>query len=107
MRNYNGPMSEPKQLDRRGFLTGSALFVAAGVTMALPVAAQEQGQAKPAAPEDKKPEEPPKDEPAEKKPKALLDKNGREYRVCDMCGSNMYLEEQRWTCDQCGFSYEV
>ena len=98
-------MSDQKLLDRRGFLKGSALFAAAaGFAVAAPVVAQEQ--AKPAAP-DTKPDEPKKDEPAEKKPKALVDKNGREYRVCDMCGGNMYLEEKRWTCDQCGFSYEV
>jgi anaerobic selenocysteine-containing dehydrogenase len=100
-------MSDQKQLDRRGFLKGSALYAAAaGLAMARPVAAQEQ------APADKKPEEPKQDEPAEKTPdekkkNALVDKDGREYRVCDMCGGNMYLEGNTWTCDQCGFSYEV
>ena len=44
------------------------------------------------------------DEPPKKKP--LLDKDGREYRVCDMCGGNMYKQENTWTCEQCGFSYE-
>ena len=44
------------------------------------------------------------DSPAKKKP--LLDKDGREYRVCDMCGGNMYKQEKTWTCEQCGFSYE-
>jgi hypothetical protein len=24
-----------------------------------------------------------------------------------MCGGNMYLAEKTWTCEQCGFSYEV
>ena len=43
-------------------------------------------------------------EPPKKKP--LLDKDGREYRVCDMCGGNMYKQENTWTCEQCGFSYE-
>ena len=42
--------------------------------------------------------------PPKKKP--LLDKDGREYRVCDMCGGNMYKQEKTWTCEQCGFSYE-
>lgn len=106
-------MSEQQAIGRRGFLKGSALFAAAAsVAMAVPVHAQEspspsadQDQAPPPA-ETKKPEEPKKDEPADKK-KALVDKNGREYRVCDMCGGNMYVEDKRWTCDQCGFSYEV
>ena len=91
-------------LDRRGFLKGSAwLVAAAGLAIALPASAQEQK-----APEEKKPEstdEAKKTEPAGKKP--LLDKDGREYRVCDMCGGNMYLAEKTWTCEQCGFSYEV
>jgi hypothetical protein len=97
------------QLDRRGFLKGSAwLMAAAGLAVAMPASAQEQK-----APEEKKPES--KDgtttdtakteEPSGKKP--LVDKNGREYRVCDMCGGNMYLAEKTWTCEQCGFSYEV
>jgi anaerobic selenocysteine-containing dehydrogenase len=101
-------MSEQQVIGRRGFLKGSALLAAAaGLAVAIPVQAQEPTP----PPAEKKPEEPKKDEPAGKKPdeqkKALVDKSGREYRVCDMCGGNMYLEERRWTCDQCGFSYEV
>ena len=53
------------------------------------------------------------DQPADKteqppapKKKPLLDKNGREYRVCDMCGGNMYKQDNTWTCEQCGYSYE-
>jgi len=92
-----------KQVDRRGFLKGSALFAAAvGLAVAVPAAAQDP--AKPSPPEKEKPVEPPKDEQPKKK--VLLDKNGREYRVCDMCGGNMYQEGNIWTCEQCGFSYE-
>jgi anaerobic selenocysteine-containing dehydrogenase len=98
-------MSDQKMLDRRGFLKGSVLFAAAALAVAAPAAAQQQ--AEPPPPEKKEPDQPKKDEPAEKKPTALVDKEGREYRVCDMCGGNMYVEERRWTCDQCGFSYEV
>jgi anaerobic selenocysteine-containing dehydrogenase len=98
-------MSEQQMMGRRGFLKGSALCAAAaGLAIAAPVQAQEQT---PPPTEAKTPEEPKKDEPTDKKQKPLVDKSGREYRVCDMCGGNMYLEERRWTCDQCGFSYEV
>jgi anaerobic selenocysteine-containing dehydrogenase len=103
-------------LDRRGFLKGSALAVAAGLALALPTApiqaAPAQEPAKP-APSERKPEAPkegtPKDGAPKEAPKkgVLLDKQGREYRVCDMCGANMYVEDKRWTCEQCGFSYDV
>lgn len=94
---------EATRLNRRGFLKGSALFAAAfGLAAALPASAQEQSQQAPA--EQEKPQEPAKDEQPKKK--NLVDKNGREYRICDMCGGNMYKEEKTWTCEQCGFSYE-
>ena len=93
---------DAKMLDRRGFLKGSALFAAAlGLAAAVPAAAQEQVKPAPAEPEKK--EEPKKDESGKKK---LVDKDGREYRICDMCGGNMYKQEKTWTCEQCGFSYE-
>ncbi len=89
-----------RALDRRGFLKGSALFAAlAGLTAAAPALAQEPQKP---APEGEKPAE--KTEQPKKKP--LLDKDGREYRVCDMCGGNMYKQENTWTCEQCGYSYE-
>jgi anaerobic selenocysteine-containing dehydrogenase len=99
MSMYTG---DAKRLDRRGFLKGSALFAAAAaVAAAAPAAAQEAPPTP--APEEKK-EEPKTDDPAKKKP--LIDKDGREYRVCDMCGANMYKDGKVWTCEQCGFSYE-
>jgi anaerobic selenocysteine-containing dehydrogenase len=98
-------MSDRTQMDRRGFLKGSAwLVAAAGLAVAAPASAQQEQK----APEEKKPESKDQaktEEPSAKKP--LVDKNGREYRVCDMCGGNMYLTEKTWTCEQCGFSYEV
>lgn len=90
-----------RTLDRRGFLKGSALFAAVLSAAAVPAFAQEPQTP---APEDKpadKTEQPPT---AKRKP--LLDKNGREYRVCDMCGGNMYKQDNTWTCEQCGYSYE-
>jgi ribosomal protein S27AE len=101
-------MNDQRLLDRRQFLRGSLLAAAVGLAVALPASAQDP--AKP-APDEKKPDPPKKDVPPDGKPAekkgVLLDKQGREYRVCDMCGGNMYVEEKRWTCDQCGFSYEV
>ena len=91
-----------KMLDRRGFLKGSALFAAAVALAAAPAAAQDT-EPKPAPADDKK-DEPAKDEAPKKK--VLLDKDGREYRVCDMCGGNMYKQDKTWTCEQCGYSYE-
>ena len=94
---------DDRTLNRRGFLKGSALFAAAaGLAVALPAAAQDQA---PQAPADKQEPEPPKSGEAPKK-KVLLDEKGREYRVCDMCGANMYKEGKTWTCEQCGYSYE-
>jgi len=91
-----------RTLDRRGFLKGSALFAAVmGAAAAVPALAQE--------PQKPAPEEKPADkteQPPTQKKKPLLDKNGREYRVCDMCGGNMYKQDNTWTCEQCGYSYE-
>jgi len=105
-------MSDQRVWDRRGFLKGSALFAAAaGLSLATPAAAQsaaDQESAPPAPSDDKKAEPPKPDAPAEaKKKNTLVDNNGREYRICDMCGGNMYVEAKRWSCDQCGFSYEA
>lgn len=90
-----------RTMDRRGFLKGSALFAAVLGAAAVPALAQE---AQKPAPGDKPADKTePKPTPA-KKP--LLDKEGREYRVCDMCGGNMYKEAKTWTCEQCGYSYD-
>jgi hypothetical protein len=86
------------KVNRRGFLKGSALFAAAvGLAQALPAQAQEPQKPAPDSGEQKP------DKPAEKK---LLDKDGREYRICDMCGGNMYKHEKTWTCEVCGYSYD-
>jgi len=98
-------MDDVRLLGRRKFLKGSALFAAAigiGAAAAMPTAAQEQ--TKPAPSDKDKPADPPKKDD-EGKPKPLLDSKGREYRVCDMCGGNMYKQDSTWTCEQCGYSY--
>jgi ribosomal protein S27AE len=86
------------KVSRRGFLRGSALFAAAvGLAQALPAQAQEPQKPTPDPGEHKQ------EKPAEKK---LLDKDGREYRICDMCGGNMYKHEKTWTCEVCGYTYD-
>jgi len=118
---------EGRQLDRRGFLKGSAMFAAAavGLAMTTPLFAQdapktaeekkkaeEEEKAKAKAEAEKaKGQQTKKDEPkadgqtAKQDPDKLYDKNGIEYRVCERCGGNMYREDKTWTCEQCGLSY--
>lgn len=90
-----------KPVDRRSFLRGSALFAAAlGVSVATSAFAQEPQQPQP-KPEEEKKEEPGKDGDSETK----IDADGREYRVCPQCASNMYKQGRTWTCENCGYSY--
>jgi rubredoxin len=35
----------------------------------------------------------------------LIDKDGREYRVCPQCAYNMYKQGRMWVCENCGYSY--
>ena len=39
------------------------------------------------------------------KTETKIDDEGREYRVCPQCGSNMYRQGRTWTCENCGYSY--
>jgi len=117
---------DKKIFDRRGFLKGSALFAAAALGVAAHVApafAQDPApQSKPdeaKKPEDEKKDDKDKDKDKDKEqskpagesaqqkqdPNKLYDKSGREYRVCERCGGNMYREDKTWTCEQCGLSY--
>jgi ribosomal protein S27AE len=89
-----------KSLDRRSFLRGSALFAGALGLTVVPALAQQAQQ-----PEKK---EEPKDPFADEKEggeKKLIDKEGREYRICPQCGYNMYKQGRMWVCDNCGYSY--
>lgn len=91
------------QLDRRRFLKGATWSATALVAaVAVPAAAQEPQ----APPRDEAPKNEPDKAPEPKGRRKLVDKNGREYRVCDMCGANMYQDGKVWTCEQCGFSFE-
>jgi rubredoxin len=92
-----------KTLDRRSFLRGSALFAAAIGLSVAPAVAQQKPK-----PEEKEEKEKPKDPFGEgEKPKEgkLIDKEGREYRVCPQCAYNMYKQGRMWVCENCGYSY--
>jgi hypothetical protein len=92
-----------KTVDRRSFLRGSAIFAAAlGLSVATSAFAQEPQE--PQEPKPEKPEEklPPSDDSNNE---TKVDKDGREYRVCPQCASNMYRQGRTWTCENCGYSY--
>jgi ribosomal protein S27AE len=100
-----------RTLDRRSFLRGSALFAGALGLSAVPALARAAGAQQPPPQNQKpKPEEKPKPEDpfAEgEKPKdgKLIDKEGREYKICPQCGYNMYKQGKMWICENCGYSY--
>jgi hypothetical protein len=91
------------RVDRRSFLRGSALFAAAlGLGAAGTAFAQEPPPQQP-KPEEEKKEQPPDDGGGQNE--TLIDADGREYRVCPQCASNMYRQGRTWTCENCGYSY--
>lgn len=104
-----------KSVDRRHFLRGSAIFAAAlGLTVVPALAQQPQPQPdpKPKPKPDPEPEEGEEKKPTDpfaegEKPKdgKLIDKEGREYRVCPQCAYNMYKQGRMWVCENCGYSY--
>ena len=88
-------------VNRRRFLRGSALFAAAlglGVTSTF-------AQDPPQQPEQPKPEEEKKEKSPDENSDTKIDADGREYRVCPQCASNMYRQGRTWTCENCGYSY--
>jgi cytoskeletal protein RodZ len=111
-----------KRVDRRSFLLGSGLAAAAvlGIAAVSPLTAFAQEQEKRPDENKKAPgkndkndknekDDSKKDEPAadEKRDEneTKLDAEGREYRSCPQCGSNMYRQGRTWTCENCGYSY--
>ncbi len=97
-----------RTLDRRSFLRGSALFAAAIGLSVAPALAQAPAQKPKPEEKEKEEEKKPADPFAnEEKPKEgrLVDKEGREYRVCPQCAYNMYKQGRMWVCDNCGYSY--
>jgi ribosomal protein S27AE len=112
------------RLDRRSFLRGSSIGVAAllGVAAASPLVVfaqepQNRPQDKPKADDkktddDKNPDEPKAGDKPEYKPDRVEDKDGKFYdrdgvevRECPQCGHNMYQQGRTWTCENCGYSY--
>lgn len=119
-----------RRTDRRSFLRGSALFVAAGALA--PLDAWARNAQNPAPPADQTPAPAPapgagtadgqSGDQAEKKAgdaatekketakegdgeKTYIGADGRPYRVCPQCGANMYKQDRTWTCESCGYSY--
>ena len=111
------------RLDRRSFLRGSSLGVAAllGVAAASPLVIFAQEPHNRTAPGDQKqtddkthPERDPSKTDEKPEPKAprvegkdgkLYDPDGVEVRECPECGHNMYQQGRTWTCENCGYSY--
>ncbi len=108
------------RLDRRSFLRGSSLGVAAllGVAAASPlVVFAQEPQDKPKKSDKKKEPEPEQDGPkaadtsgskpirVEGKDGRFYDPDGVEVRECPECGHNMYQQGRTWTCENCGYSY--
>jgi hypothetical protein len=106
---------------RRSFLKGSALLAAAAVVVPASLSAQD-----PQSPTDEKKDKPKdgqdrqdgqdgqdksKDAPQQEAKesdgaKTFIGADGRPYRVCPQCGSNMYKQNRTWTCENCGYSYD-
>src|SRR5262245_59531779 len=96
-----------RRTDRRSFLRWSAFAAAAVIgSAALPrTLCDEEKKEKKDPADDKKDEK--KDQGQEKDPykETKIDQNGREYRICPVCGFNMYRQDRTWTCENCGYSY--
>ena len=94
-------------LDRRSFLRGSVLFAGALGLAVVPALAQQppKPEPKPAPEEEEEKPVDPLGEPDKKKDGKLIDKDGREYRVCPQCAYNMYKQGRMWVCENCGYSY--
>ena len=111
-----------QRVSRRSFLKGSSLaalgIVSTTVSSPTPSFAQNPKPKDPDNPSDKDSKdetvkdgkEPNKDGTDESVPDPYKvthrDEKGDEYRVCPVCGSNMYRQDRTWTCENCGYSYE-
>jgi hypothetical protein len=94
------------RVDRRSFLRGSAVFAAAlGLGVAGTAFGQESQQPQPKPEDEKKKEEELPPDNGGGQNETLIDADGREYRVCPQCASNMYRQGRTWTCENCGYSY--
>jgi rubredoxin len=110
---------------RRSFLKGSALLAASALAVPAVLSAQSQDQQQP--PQDQKRPDGPEHDGQDKRDaqdqdkskdapqqeakegdgaKTFIGADGRPYRVCPQCGSNMYRQGRTWTCENCGYSYD-
>ena len=110
------------RLDRRSFLRGSWIGVAAllGVAAASPLVvfaqAAEQADRRQEEERRRRQEGPGRAEGRreirlqagsrrEGKDGKFYDRDGVEVRECPQCGHNMYQQGRTWTCENCGYSY--
>jgi predicted RNA-binding Zn-ribbon protein involved in translation (DUF1610 family) len=98
--------SAERKIDRRSFLRGSGLVAAAalGVAAAGRVAFAQEAQQPPKQDEKKDDAQKNRDDSSSDS-ETKIDAEGREYRTCPQCGSNMYRQGRTWTCENCGYSY--
>jgi rubredoxin len=106
-----------RKVGRRSFLKGSGLAAATIVGIAIAPSVFAGQQPPPPTENDKKKDDTKKDDASDAKKKdekkeddgadkeTKVDAEGREYRVCPQCGSNMYRQGRTWTCENCGYSY--
>lgn len=96
-------------LNRRSFLRGSAIFAATIGLAVAPAMAQQPPPPQQPKKEKEEPKTPPDpfgdDKDKKDDEKKLIDKEGREYRVCPQCAYNMYKQGRMWVCENCGYSY--
>jgi len=110
---------------RRSFLKGSALLAASALAVPAVLSAQSQDQQQPpqdqkrqdgqehdgqdkrdAQDQDKSKDAPQQEAKEGDGAKTFIGADGRPYRVCPQCGSNMYKQGRTWTCENCGYSYD-
>jgi rubredoxin len=113
---------------RRSFLKGSALLAASALAVPAVLSAQSQDQQpqddqkkqdgregqdrqdgqdkRDAQGQDKSKDAPQQEAKEGDGAKTFIGADGRPYRVCPQCGSNMYKQGHTWTCENCGYSYD-
>jgi Ni/Co efflux regulator RcnB len=109
---------------RRSFLKGSALLAASALAVPAALSAQDaqdqkkqpdqqkqDGQDQPDKHDTQNDKDASKDAPQQEAKegdgaKTYIGADGRPFRVCPQCGSNMYKQGRTWTCENCGYSYD-
>ena len=99
-----------KKVGRRSFLRGSGLLAATALGVAAAgrigfAQQQDQQQQQQEKPTQKQDDDSKKNDDSSSDSETKVDAQGREYRVCPQCGSNMYRQGRTWTCENCGYSY--